>query len=124
MTAPVVAGPDLDDARESLAYWEDRAQHLPVHAIRRRREAVDMAERWRSRVEAAERDQYGRGLFGAVLLLAAEGRLPVRARHTGHLVAHRARQAALFLVALVATALIIGAVVVVEVVAAVIHALG
>ena len=36
----------LEDARESLAYWESRARRLPRHAIRRRREARDMAARW------------------------------------------------------------------------------
>ena len=30
---------ELEDARESLAYWETRARTLPLHAVRRRREA-------------------------------------------------------------------------------------
>jgi hypothetical protein len=62
--------PTLDDARESLAYWEDRAHRLPRHAVRRRREAREMAVRWQGRVVEAEREVYGRGLLGALVLLA------------------------------------------------------
>ena len=114
---------DLDDARDSLAYWEARADRLPRHAIRRRREAIEMAARWRTRVAEAERAHYGRGLLGAVLLLAAEGRLPSPAIHAGRVAAHRARQAALLLLAVVAALLITGAVAAVELVAALLRAL-
>src|SRR3954454_23681583 len=55
---------DLEDARESLAYWERRAQTLPRTAVRRRREARAMAARWHERVALAEREAYGRGLLG------------------------------------------------------------
>lgn len=84
---------DLDDARESLAYWEMRAHTLPLHSLRRRREARVMASRWQMRVAEAERTVYGRGLLGALLLLAAERRLPQAARHRGRLVARRVAQA-------------------------------
>ena len=95
--------PDLADSRESLAYWETRAQVLPRHAFRRRREAREMAIRWRARVAEAERAHYGRGLLGAVLLLVAERRLPESTRHTGRSLARRAtRVAAVAGVALVA----------------------
>jgi hypothetical protein len=73
---------DLEDARESLHYWETRLQQLPLHAVGKRREARAMAARWRTRVSEAERAQYGAGLFGALLLLVAERRLPVSAQHT------------------------------------------
>src|SRR4051812_27036444 len=78
------SGVELADAREALAYWEARARQLPRRAVRRRREAAQMARRWRDRVVCAERAQYGAGLRGALQLLLAEGRLPAAARHTGH----------------------------------------
>jgi len=123
--APARIGPDreLADARESLAYWEDRAARLPRHAIRRRREARDMAARWQVRVAEAERAAYGRGLLGALVLLAVERRLPQPARRQGRLVARRlARAAVVVCVALVA--LVLTAVwAAVELVAALLHAL-
>ena len=92
--APTTLAPDreLEDARESLAYWEARAHTLPRHAIRRRREAREMTARWQARVAEAERLVYGRGLLGALLLLAAERRLPQPVRRHGRVVApaHRA----------------------------------
>ena len=91
--ATLVADRDLEDARESLAYWETRAHTLPRHAIRRRREAREMAERWRARVVEAERMIYGRGLLGALLLLAAERRLPYGVRRRGRVAARRLAQA-------------------------------
>ncbi len=107
--APARFGSDreLDAARESLAYWESRAQALPRHSIRLRREARDMASRWQVRVAEAERVAYGRGLLGALVLLAAERRLPQPVRAHGRLVARRLTQAAvaacLCLVALLVT---------------------
>ena len=67
--APATFGSDreLEDARESLAYWETRARTLPLHAVRRRREAREMTHRWQARVAEAERIVYGRGLLGALL---------------------------------------------------------
>ena len=122
--APVRLGSDeLDDARDSLAYWEERSVRLPRHAIRRRREAREMAARWQARVAEAERAAYGRGLLGALLLLAVERRLPQPARRQGRLVARRLAQAAVVvcvaLVALVLTAVWAA----VELVAALLHAL-
>jgi len=96
-------GVDLDDAREALAYWESRAERLPRRAVRRRREAVEMARRWHERVVAAERAAYGRGLVGALLLAAGEGRVPQSLRHTGRALARRSRQAMLVGIALVLT---------------------
>jgi hypothetical protein len=71
---------DLADARESLAYWEERSRRLPRHALRRRREARELARRWRARVAEHERALYGGGLLGALLMLVAERRLPEPAR--------------------------------------------
>jgi len=99
--APATFGPDqeLEDARESLTYWENRARTLPLHAVRQRREAREMASRWQARVAEAEALVYGRGLLGALFLLAAERRLPQGARRTGRTVARRLWQ--LFAVVLV-----------------------
>ena len=74
---------ELEDARESLAYWESRARTLPRHALRRRREAREMASRWQARVDEAERLVYRRGLLGALQLQAAQRRLPQGVRRSG-----------------------------------------
>jgi hypothetical protein len=74
---------DLHDARESLEYWESRAQRLPRWALRRRREARAMAARWNVRVRDAERSAYGDGVLGTVLMLAFERRLPLRVKRSG-----------------------------------------
>ena len=52
-------------------------------AVRKRREAREMAARWRARVSEAERLEYGAGLLGAALMMLAERRLPITTRHTG-----------------------------------------
>lgn len=123
--APARLGSDreLEDARESLAYWQHRADRLPRHAIRRRREARDMTARWQARVAEAERGVYGRGLLGALLLLAVERRLPQPVRRQGRVVARRLSQAAavacVCLLALVAT----GMYAVLELLAALLHTL-
>lgn len=78
---------ELEESRELLAYWEQRARALPRWALMRRREARAMAMRWRERVRAAEQERYGRGLLGAASQFALERRMPST-------VAHRGRQAA------------------------------
>jgi hypothetical protein len=106
---------DLTDARESLDYWERRARRLPRTALRRRREARSMAARWRERVSAAERAAYGRGITGALFMLACEQRLPHGALHRGRTVLKRvvigaAVTACAMVAGLVAlTALLVGA---------------
>ena len=122
--APAHFGSDreLEDARESLAYWETRAQTLPRTAIRRRREARDMAGRWQARVAEAERSVYGRGLLGALLLLAAERRLPQPVRRQGRLVARRLAQAAVVAFACLVALLVTGMWAVVELLAALVRA--
>ena len=81
---------DLHDARNSLEYWEERARRLPVYALRKRREAREMASRWRSRVLDAERSTYGEGFLGAALMLVFERRLPTRVRSSGRRAARSA----------------------------------
>ncbi len=79
--------PPLVEARESLDYWERRAHTLPRFAVRKRREAREMEARWRARVSEAERLEYGAGMVGALVMVLAERRLPVSARHTGRTLA-------------------------------------
>jgi hypothetical protein len=120
------AGPDLaelDDAREALDYWETRAASLPRRAIRARREAREMALRSRAWVSEAERTVYGRGLPGALLLMATELRLPEPTRHAGRQAARRARQAAVGVVAAVLVVLAALAVVLVALAATLLGAL-
>jgi len=114
---------DLDDAREALDYWETRASRLPRLAVRDRREAREMAVRSRAWVTEAEQAAYGRGLPGALLLMASELRLPEPTRHAGRQAAHRARQAAVGVVAAVLVVLVALAVVLVALAAVLVGAL-
>jgi hypothetical protein len=97
---------ELEEARELLAYWEQRARRLPRWALRQRREAREMAWRWRERVRAAEQVRYGAGMLGVASQLAVEQRMPTK-------LARRGRQAArLALYGAVATAMLLTIVVV------------
>jgi hypothetical protein len=118
----VIGDLQLEDARESLAYWEDRARRLPRHAIRRRREAREMAARWHARVAEAERAIYGRGLVGALLLLAAERRLPESTRRAGRRLARRTAQAVMVVSVALIALLVAGMVVAVELFAELVRA--
>jgi hypothetical protein len=115
--------PSLDDARDALAYWEARAERLPRRAVRRRREAREMAARWRVRVADAERAVYGRGLLGALLLIAAERRLPQPARQAGRRLARRTAQAAVVVCAALVALLAAGLFAALEILAAIVRAL-
>ena len=113
----------LPEARESLSYWETRLQTLPRRAVRKRREAREMAERWRERVCEAERVQYGAGILGALFLLAAERRLPTEASYASRRVARVASRAALAAFVALAAVLVVAGVVVLELLAAIVRAL-
>ena len=82
-TPRAAAVDELAEARELLAYWERRARRLPRWALMRRREARDMARRWRERVREAEEDRYGRGLLGMASMYAIERRTPTSLAHRG-----------------------------------------
>jgi hypothetical protein len=99
LRAPRGVADELDEARELLAYWEQRARRLPRWALMRRREARAMALRWRERVRAAEQERYGSGLLGAASQYALERRMPTT-------LTHRGRQAARVAVYTAATAAI------------------
>jgi hypothetical protein len=115
LRTPRAGADELDEARELLAYWEQRARRLPRWAVMRRREAREMARRWRERVRSAEQLRYGRGVLGAVSLLAVEQRLPTAVAHHGRRAARIALYAAVtatiaFTVVIVATtALVVSA---------------
>src|SRR5215207_11600465 len=109
LRTPRAAADELDEARELLAYWEQRARRLPRWALVRRREAREMAWRWRERVRAAEQVRYGRGMLGAASQLAVERRMPASVAHRGRqamrLAAYTAATAAVTLLLVLAAAI-------------------
>jgi hypothetical protein len=113
----------LLEARESLTYWERRLERLPIRAVRKRREAREMAERCRERVMEAERVQYGAGILGALIMLAAERRLPTEARYASRRVARVATRAALAAFVLLAAVLVMAGVAMLELLVAIVRAL-
>jgi hypothetical protein len=64
LTAP--KDTSLGDARESLAYWQDRHSQLPWHSRAARREAREMVSRCRARLVRAHLDRLGLGWLAAV----------------------------------------------------------
>ena len=64
---PRGAADELDEARELLAYWEQRARRLPRWALKRRREAHAMAFRWREHGELSIAPPLREG-FGSKLI--------------------------------------------------------
>jgi hypothetical protein len=67
----MLAPPSLEDARRSLEYWQQRHEALPLYRRRDRREAVEMARRWETRVRAAQQARFDSSPVGR--LLAAFG---------------------------------------------------
>jgi hypothetical protein len=63
----MLAPPPLDQARSSLEYWQRRRTALPVYRRGARREAKEMATRWRERVHAAERARFESTFLGRLL---------------------------------------------------------
>jgi hypothetical protein len=109
-----LADTELQDARSSLAYWQARSRRLPRRAVRKRREAREMAARWESRVAEAERAAYGRGLAGMLMLILAEGRLPQRARGAGRRLARRSAQVAMAVVTFALVLAVVGTLLLIE----------
>jgi len=87
---PRRAADELAEARELLAYWEQRARRLPRWALMRRREARGSARAWRERVRAAECERYGPGVLGAASQYALERRMPAEVAHRGRQVVRAA----------------------------------
>jgi hypothetical protein len=71
----MLAPPPLEDARRSLEYWQRRQKSLRLHQLGARREAREMALRWESRVQAAERLRFEATLTGRILAALGLSRL-------------------------------------------------
>jgi hypothetical protein len=71
---------DIAEAREALAYWSQRADRLPWHRRAARREARELAARWRGRLIGAYLERWRLGRFAPALvpLLDTRGRGTVR----------------------------------------------
>jgi hypothetical protein len=63
----MLAPPALDDARNSLEYWQQRRKSLPVYRRGARREAKEMAARWEGRVRAARQARFESSPVGRLL---------------------------------------------------------
>jgi len=63
----MLAPPPLEDARTSLEYWQHRRRALPIYRRAARREAKEMAARWKERVRAAELARFEASLAGRLL---------------------------------------------------------
>jgi hypothetical protein len=63
----MLAPPPLEDARRSLAYWQERRRRLPVYQRGARREAREMEARWEGRVREAELLRFETTVAGRVL---------------------------------------------------------
>lgn len=74
----MLAPPPLEDARRSLAYWEDRCKALPLYRRAARREAREMAARWAARVQAAELVRFESTVAGRALRALGLSGLVVR----------------------------------------------
>jgi hypothetical protein len=62
----MLAPPPLEDARNSLVYWEERRKALPLYRRAARREAREMADRWEARVRAAQKARFDATWLGRI----------------------------------------------------------
>ena len=67
----MLAPPPLEEARNSLEYWQRRRKVLPLYRLAARREARQMTVQWQKTVRAAERARFESSPVGR--LLAAIG---------------------------------------------------
>jgi hypothetical protein len=56
-----MASADVRDAREAHAYWSRRAEALPWYKVAARREARELASRWRVRLVTAHLESWRLG---------------------------------------------------------------
>jgi hypothetical protein len=63
----MLSPPPLDDARQSLEYWQHRHKTLPLYRRSARREAREMADRWEGRLRAARIARFEASPFGRFL---------------------------------------------------------
>jgi hypothetical protein len=110
----LLAPPDLDDGLQSLDYWHRRSRHLSWWRIRARREAVRMTIRWEQRVGSALVRQHWTSLEArsSAAVLLARTRL---ARWT--------RRAAIAVLAVVTTVVVLVAIPVLAATLVLLHAL-
>jgi len=67
LLADLTAPPSLEDAQEAYDYWSKRRAELPRPKRHERKEAEQMAARWKQRLAAAHRERYGAGLLEQLL---------------------------------------------------------
>jgi hypothetical protein len=67
LLAELTAPPSVEEARETYDFWRHRRATLPVYKHAQRKEAEEMAARWKERLAAAERQRYGPGLLEQLL---------------------------------------------------------
>jgi hypothetical protein len=72
-----MASADIREAREAHAYWSRRAEALPWYKLAARREARELASRWRVRLVTAQLESWR---LGAVAELVAPWFAPRRRR--------------------------------------------
>jgi hypothetical protein len=72
-----MASVEVDEAREAHAYWARRAEVLPWYRLAARREARELASRWRARLVRAQLESWR---LGAVADLVAPWFAPRRRR--------------------------------------------
>jgi hypothetical protein len=108
---------NLDDSREALAYWDARSRTLPRLAVRRRREARVMAQRWQARVAAAEAARYGGGWLGTLAMAVFERRVPAQLQWRGLRVVRRARRMVMLATAAMGAMVVLGVAAMVDLIA-------
>lgn len=67
LLADLTATPSLEDAQEAYDYWTKRRAELPRHSRRERKEAEQMAIRWKERLATARRERHGPSLLDQLL---------------------------------------------------------
>ncbi|MBA3806943.1 MAG: hypothetical protein H0X28_00910 [Solirubrobacterales bacterium] len=67
LLADLTAPPPLEEVRKSFEYWTHRRATLPIYRRADRKEAEQMAARWKERLTVAEREKYGPGLLDQLL---------------------------------------------------------
>ena len=70
LLADLTGPPTLEEAREAHDFWAKRRAELPIYRRAERKEAEEMAARWKQRLAAAEREHYGPSLLEQLLELA------------------------------------------------------
>jgi hypothetical protein len=77
----MLAPPPLEDARNSLEYWQRRRKVLPLYRLAARREAKQMTVQWQETVRAAERARFEASPVGRLLAaIGISGRWVFRAQ--------------------------------------------